>query len=73
MIKSLRTLLGLCNHAYDVIEKHDVIVKRDGTFTSIDRAVRGEISHRLFIRQCVKCNKLSTLKVDIHTGVIKCQ
>lgn len=73
MIRRIRTFLGLCNHAFEVIDKQDVAVVPDGTFLSIDRSCRGDISHRLFIRSCVKCGKLSTLKVDIHTGVITCQ
>lgn len=73
MIRRIRTWLGLCNHVYVVIEKSDVAVKFDGSFTSIDRSVRGELSHRLFVRSCSNCGKLSTLKVDIHTGVITCQ
>lgn len=73
MLRRIRAWLGICNHVYVVIEKRDVVVKHDGSFLSIDRAFRGEISHRLFVRSCSNCGKLSTLKVDIHTGGITCQ
>lgn len=64
LIPWFRSLLGLCNHEYQLIERIPVLKRSDGTFTSIDNAGK-YVTHVVFVRKCDRCNKLRHYNVHL--------